>query len=173
MIASRFGGRTQKKQKKKTHILTLVCKRYGLTSITVSECDKAWTGRRICALPPGSRSHVIVRCREPRFKVSYSHRDVCRGGKNDRQIFKPKLVLAFCVPYPGKASSHPAAQAVISCWFSPAAQAGSAVAQVNQRVFFFYYYYYFVKRFRFYGSKSGQSGTTRQEEVEDFGESEA
>lgn len=80
--------------------------------------------------------------------------------------------LAFCVAYWGKASSHPAAQAVISCWFRAAAQAGSAVAQVNQRVFKFFFYY-FVERFRFYGSKSGRSGATRQEEVEDFGESEA
>lgn len=71
-----------------------------------------------CALPPGSQNHIIVCCGEPRFKVSYSHRDVCRGQKNDRQIFKSKLVLAFCVAYWGKASSHPAAQRVISCRFS-------------------------------------------------------
>lgn len=48
------------------------------------------------------------------------------------------MVLAFCVAYWGKASSHPAAQAVISCWFRAAAQAGSAVAQVNQQVLFFF-----------------------------------
>lgn len=118
-----------------------------------------------CALPPGSQNHIIVCCGEPRFKVSYSHRDVCRGQKNDRQIFKSKLVLAFCVAYWGKASSHPAAQRVISCPFSLGCAGRQRRGTGGPEGFFFF----FVERFRFYGSKSGQSGATQREEVEDFG----
>lgn len=37
--------------------------------------------------------------------VSYRHCDVYRRGKNDGQIFKWKLVLAFCVAYGAKPSA--------------------------------------------------------------------
>lgn len=60
--------------------------------------------------------------------------------------------LAFCVSYRGKASSHPAAQTVIPCLFSAAAQAGSTVAQVNQRCFFFFVCVILSKGFGFMGA---------------------